>query len=360
MSTIKKALQKTFLELIDINEVYPHEKEIITYVTDYMSEQGIPCKQDAFGNVICTRPGVGEPLMINTHLDIPEPADTIEYTIQGDTLRSNGKTILGADPKSGLAVILELVRLLGEKKTKYHPIEFVFTLGEEAGLIGAQKLEYSLLRSKMGLVIDEDGPPTNLVAGAVGDYDFEVTVHGKTVHSRDWKEGINAIEHISRIIPYFKQGEIVEGVTSNIGKLHAGTAKNSTAGEAKMWGEFRSFDMNTMKKAIESVEKKVTEYALKNDIRIDFLKTLQYTSYMLDKEHTLFKKIETTYDKVKMKPTIYTTFGASDANVFNANGIQSAAIGSGYYLAHQYNEYVNFQDMEDLLFYLEKFVQSEE
>jgi tripeptide aminopeptidase len=358
MSTIKKALQNRFLELIDINEVYPHENEIITYVIDYMSGHGISCKQDSFGNVICTRPGIGEPLLINTHLDIPEPAKNIEYTIHGDILRSNGKTILGADPKSGLAVILELVPFLKKSDAPTHPIEFVFTLGEEAGLIGSHNLDYTLLTAQTGLVIDEDGPPTNVVQSSVGDYDIEVTIHGKTVHSRDWKEGINAIEHMSHIIQFFRQGEISDGVTCNIGIAQAGTAKNSVAGQAKLWGEFRSFDMKQMENVIASVEEQIKTYAAEHKIEVDFIQKLRYTSYAVDKTDSLFQKLEKVYKTLGMQPHFYATFGASDSNVINANGIKTAAIGSGYYLAHQYDEYINLQDMEDLLHVLAEFVKT--
>lgn len=356
MKIIKERLKQTFLKTIAINEVYQQEDEIIALVKSYAGEYGLSCKQDAFGNLICTYPGTGEPLLLNTHLDIPEPAPGIEYTATGDIIQSNGTTILGADPKSGLAVLLELMRYLSDNSIATRPIEFVFTLGEEAGLVGASNLDYQLIESKMGLVIDEDGPPTNLVKGAIGNYDIQVTVYGKTVHSRDWSEGVNAIAHVSKIIAGLKQGEIVPGVTFNIGVLQGGTASNSVAGEAQFWGEFRSFDMEAMEKAVDDVQQYCCDYARDAGIKVSFTKEKMFDSYQLKEDHQLFIRLAQTYQARGMEANFYDTFGGSDSNIFNANGVCTVAIGSGYYLPHQYDEYINLQDMENLLLFLAEFV----
>lgn len=357
MKSIKNQLLDTFLELIKINEVFPKEDKIVSYVESHMQNLGIPCERDGFGNLICRREGTGEPLFMNTHLDIPESAPHIEYTIEGDILRSNGGSILGADPKSGLAVLLEVARLLCAQSQETRPVEFVFTLGEEAGLVGARNLDYSLIRSRMGLVIDEDGPAQNVVVRSPGTCELHVTVFGKTVHSRDWREGVNAIAHISTIIASLQQGEIRGGVTFNIGKLHGGTAVNSVAGSAHFEGEFRSFDMDLLHKTVADVVAQITAYARAEKLDITITPDFQFASCSLDRSHPLFRRLERTYHNLGMIPNFYETFGGSDSNIFNAYGITTAAIGSGYYLAHQYTEYINLQDMADLVSVLLDFIQ---
>ncbi|MFW5703881.1 MAG: M20/M25/M40 family metallo-hydrolase [Patescibacteria group bacterium] len=357
MKSLKQQLLKTFLELIQINEVFPKEKEIVTYVESHMHEIDIPCEKDGFGNLICRLEGNGEPLFLNTHLDIPEPAPHIEYTIDGDILRSNGGSILGADPKSGLAVLLEVARLIRTHSYETRPVEFVFTLGEEAGLVGARNLDYAMVRSKMGLVIDEDGPAQNVVIRSPGTCELHVTVFGKTVHSRDWLEGVNAIAHISTIIASLQQGEIREGVTFNVGKLHGGTAVNSVAGSAYFEAEFRSFDMDLLHKTVANVVAQIHAYARLHKLDVKVTPDFQFASCSLDQTHSLFQRLERAYHNLGMKPNFYETYGGSDSNIFNANGITTAAIGSGYYLAHQYNEYINLQDMENLIHVLIGFLQ---
>jgi len=46
-------------------------------------------------------------------------------------------------------------------------LEVLLTRGEEAGLFGARYAEYAKLRSKIGLVLDEDGPVTQVVAAPI-------------------------------------------------------------------------------------------------------------------------------------------------------------------------------------------------
>ena len=129
---MKKDLLNTFIDLIKIDEIYGQENEVITYVTRTLNACGISVKQDKSKNLAAYIPGTGDSVMINTHLDIPESVPHLEYHIKGDIITGTGKSILGADPKSGLAVLLVLAKHIIQNKIKTSPIELVFTIGEEA------------------------------------------------------------------------------------------------------------------------------------------------------------------------------------------------------------------------------------
>ena len=47
-------------------------------------------------------------------------------------------TILGADDKAGLAAMLEVLQVIKEQQISHGQIQFVITVGEESGLIGAK------------------------------------------------------------------------------------------------------------------------------------------------------------------------------------------------------------------------------
>ncbi len=356
MQISKQPLLTTFLELIAINEVFPYEEKIITYVQQYLERVRLRVVLDHYHNVIAYREGVGDPIMLNTHMDIPEPAPHIEYTIDGDIVKSKGKSILGADPKSGLAALLELAQYLNEYDIKTRPIEFVFTRGEEVGLLGARNIDMSLIHAKEGIVIDEDGPPTNIVMQAPGITHLYVDITGKTVHSRDWHEGVNAIAHIAHLITQLKQGEIAEGVTFNIGVIEGGTAVNSIAGHAAFRSEFRSFNMEYLRKAVDEVEKHIATYSGSHHIDISVHIDHQSQSYCIPQEHRLLVQLQETYKQLGWQPNMYATFGASDANIFNTKGIATITIGSGYYDAHKYTESINLSNMVDLVQLLHAFV----
>lgn len=359
MQALQTNLKKTFLELIHIDEIYEEEKEVVKYVLDVFKQLHIPTKKDAFGNIIAYFPGKGTPIMLNTHLDIPENVPNLEYTDEGKIIRATGKSILGADPKSGLAILLELAKYLKKDHIKTCPIEFVFTRGEEAGLFGAKNLDYSLLKSKMGLVLDEDGPVSSVVTKAPTFYMLDVAFEGKIVHPRDWKDGINALAYAARAIAKLRQGEIVKGVTFNIGIFHAGTARNTTPGMAELKAEMRSYDTKKLVQAAKKVEKAFKDLEKDSGLKVHIKGSAEFEGYTLTKNHPLFQRIESVYKLMKIKPNYYPTFGGSDANIFNSHGIRAVALGSGYYLAHQYTEYVNFEDMEKIFNFLLRFVGSE-
>ena len=48
------------------------------------------------------------------------------------------RTILGADDKTGLSVMLETIRILKEKNIPHGDIQFIITVGEESGLVGCK------------------------------------------------------------------------------------------------------------------------------------------------------------------------------------------------------------------------------
>ncbi|MBI2600746.1 M20/M25/M40 family metallo-hydrolase [Candidatus Daviesbacteria bacterium] len=355
---LQSKLQKVFLDLIKIDEIYDQEDQVIKYVQGYLDTLGIPNILDNFRNVIAFYPGTGEPILLNTHLDIPESVPNLDFTIKGNIIRSNGKSILGADPKSGLAVLLLLASHLKNNQVKTRPIEFVFTRGEETGLHGAINLDYSKIKSKVGLILDEDGPYTNVVIQAPGYYRIDVEFVGTTVHPRDWYEGANALAAACKSIANIKQGEIISGVTCNVGTLSGGTARNSVAGKAKCQIELRSFDNKKLISQGRKVENILKSKSLEFKVKAIIDSKLEFESYKLPSDHNLFNKLEQTYQKMHTKPNYYKTYGGSDANIFNTKKIVAVPIGSGYYLAHQYTEYVNLKDMEELVKFLTEFTKT--
>lgn len=354
---LKEKLKKTFLDLIKINEVYPKEKEIIKYTQNRLRDEGISCLKDSFRNLIIKIPGKGDPVMLSTHLDIPESAPNTKYKIKKDIIISDGSSILGADPKTGLAILIEFLIYLAKTDRKSHlPVEVVFTRGEETGLLGAKALDYSLIKSKLGLVLDEDGPVTSVVTQAPSFVGIDAKIVGKAAHPRNPKDGVNALQSAIEAIYEVPLGYSTEGVTWNVGMLSSGTARNTIPGTATLNAELRSYDTNLVVSEGKRIEKIFQQSCQKYGAKCEFDQELELEGYKLETNHPLFKKLERTFAKMDLKPNYYSTFGGSDANVFNQHGIVSVPIGSGYYNAHQYTEYANLKDMVEIFKFLGVFV----
>lgn len=354
-SLLKSKLQKTLLETLHIESEYPYEDEISRYIQDRFQKTDIAFQLDDFGNIIAKIPGSGSPIMLSTHIDIPETIPNLGYTIEDDIIRSDGQGILGVDPKSGLAILLELLSELADKPSNYCPLEIVLTRGEEKGLLGAKNLDYSLIEADVGLVLDEDGPLDNVVIQAPACVYVNAVFAGKAAHPREPGKAQNALQAATDAMNALPWGFTEDGTMWNIGFLEAGTARNTVPGTAILKGELRNHDNDLIVKEAEYIKSVLQKHAESHgvDCEVELIRDAQ--GYTHDRGNRIMSKLASTYAAVGREPNYYSTLGRSDANVFNAQGIPAAAIGSGYYNAHQYSEYANLQDMVEIYDFLKQF-----
>lgn len=354
---LKAKLRKTLIEVLDIDCEHPDDAEMSTYITNRLDRAHVPYKIDNFGNIIAKLPGEGDPLLLSTHIDIPEPIPRLDYRIENDIIKSDGNGILGVDPKTGLVILLEYLVDMASAKNQAHysALEVVFTRGEEKGLLGAKHLDYSLLESRTGLVLDEDGPVENVVTQAPTCIYVDAFFTGKAAHPREPEKASNALAAANDAIQDLPWGFTDTGVMWNIGTLQAGTARNTVPGTVELKGELRSYDKALAMDEAERIKATLQAEAQRHgvDCSVDFISDTE--GYVHDADAPIIRLLACTYAAIGRTPHYYDTLGRSDANIFNEHGISTAAIGSGYYNAHQYSEYANLQDMTDVYTFIEQF-----
>src|SRR5699024_4384554 len=79
-------------------------------------------------------------LFFSTHLDTVNHDKQITVKETDTAFYSDGRTILGADPKMAITCMIELIHLLKEAQVEHPTIQFILTGAEEAGCIGANFL----------------------------------------------------------------------------------------------------------------------------------------------------------------------------------------------------------------------------
>ncbi|MDP2630559.1 MAG: M20/M25/M40 family metallo-hydrolase, partial [Candidatus Uhrbacteria bacterium] len=343
-------------ELVAIDSHHPDEAAISAYITARFDAAGIAWKKDSFGNLYVYIPGTGEPVLLSTHIDIPEPAPYVNPIIEGDIIRSDGTSILGADPKTGLAVILELAQDLARGDGENAPVEILLTRGEEKGLLGALNADYSLLTAKIGFVLDEDGPVNRMTVKAPGYMRFDASFVGKVVHVREPEKGINALQvfcHAVRDVPW---GHACEGVTWNIGQFQSGTARNSVPRHATVSAELRSFDTQKLVQESQRIEDVFCAVAHQYGAICNVEKKLMFEGYEYDTSHPFFDRVRSVYEHFGLEPEYHETYGGSDVNVLLAHGIMAVTLGSAYYNAHEYTEYADLAEMARIYEFLDVFL----
>jgi tripeptide aminopeptidase len=173
-------------------------------------------------------------------MDTVAPGEGVVPVLDGTILRSDGRTVLGGDDKSGVAIICEALRVVREKKIPCGPVDVAFTICEEAGLLGAKCLDVSRLKARTGLVLDSDSVGF-LFTRAPAANRFEIAVHGLEAHAGVCPEkGINAIQVAAEGIARMKLGRIDGETTANIGVVEGGVAVNIVPNTVLLKGEARS------------------------------------------------------------------------------------------------------------------------
>ena len=98
------------------------------------------------------------PFFLSAHMDTVGPGEGIKPRIEDGIIRSDGTTILGSDDKSGVAVIVEIIRAIKEKGLPHGDIEIAFTICEEIGLLGSKHIDMSKFKARQGIVLDSSTP----------------------------------------------------------------------------------------------------------------------------------------------------------------------------------------------------------
>lgn len=174
-----KAVFRYFEEICGIPHGSGNTEEISNYCVCQAEKKGLKVRQDEKGNVKIWKPGTpgheaAEPVMIQGHLDMvceKEAGHEIDFEKQGlklelkeNIISANGTTLGGDD---GIAIAYALA-LLESEDIPHPPLEVVFTVDEEVGMLGADYLDCSDLQAKKMLNLDSEEEGYLLVSCAGG------------------------------------------------------------------------------------------------------------------------------------------------------------------------------------------------
>jgi len=294
------------------------------------------------------------PLMLNAHMDTVEPGIGVKPQFKNGVFSSDGSTVLGADDKSAIAIIIETLHILHENKLPHGPLEIVITICEEIGLLGAKNLDFNLLSAEYGYALDTADTEC-IVTRAPAANRFEILVHGKDAHAGvDPENGINAILLASRAIAGLKLGRIDSETTCNIGVIEARGATNIVPNLVRIKGEVRSHDEtkleNITRKMVDAFEDVVEDYRKENAMgalpRLDIDIENEFSSTFVPDDHPVVTMAKQAAENLKRQVQTKKTGGGSDANVFFKNGIITGVIGTGMKDIHTVRESIRLDDME--------------
>ena len=327
----RQRLIDTLMDLIRIDSPSGEEDAIDQEVSRRLSALGLTVEHDSYNNIVSRLEGIGEPLLLSAHLDTVEPGRGITPVLEGDTLRSDGTTILGGDCKAGLAIVLEALAAVAESSGPHRAVEVAFSRHEEGGLVGVHHMDFSLLTSRTGIVFDGEGPPNRITVSAPSQNVVTAEIVGRAAHAGlEPENGLSALLVAADILTRLPHGRIDAETTANIGWMQGGLKRNIVPDRAELDGEFRSRS-NDKLSWLEGQFRKVFEEAGNRypDARISLDIRNTYPAYRVEPEHSAIATIGSALDQLGLAPVLEASGGGSDANVFIEKGITAVPVGIG-------------------------------
>jgi tripeptide aminopeptidase len=353
-----QALSAEFQELVCLDSLSLQEGAVAAAVSGKLRALGLTVQQDRAhepiraqtGNVIAIVPATapGRPtIMLNAHLDTVAPGCGICPECQGDTICSVGDTILGADDKAGVAVILAALRELQATGRPHGELQVVFTIAEEIGLYGARYLDLSLVSPDFALVFDGGRDIGTLTVAAPSAQKMTWRVRGVAAHAGVCPErGVNAIQIAAQAIAGMKLGRLDEESTANIGHVSGGMARNIVPELCEVWGEARSHSdaklaaqVTHMQRCFEEAVAAHPGASLEQEIQSS------YHRFHLAEDAPVVQLATRAAEALGLPVKYETGGGGSDANIFNEKGIPAVICATGARDPHSLNESVSISAM---------------
>src|SRR3954470_20478248 len=338
-----------FVRLCEIASPTGQEREVADVVQDELRGLGVDVAEDASatpaqagaGNLIARVPGTSDRwVSLFAHLDTVPHEVPIEVARENGTFRSAGDTILGADNKAAVTVLMELA---ARHASDPGPVglELVFTVAEEDGLRGAKELDTGVLRAPFGFVLDHATPIGEVIVAAPTYKRLIAEFTGQEAHAGiNPEDGHSAIAAAAAAVAGMKLGRLDEETTANVGMIEGGTASNVVAGHCRILGEARSVDGERAAAKIGEMVDACTWAAGEHHCDVDAQVIEMFRGYRLDPKSEAVRIASEALRRTGHEPELVATGGGSDANALVAAGYETVLLANGTEANHTPEESV--------------------
>ena len=361
----QERLKNLLLDLVRIDSLSRKERAIAMRLKRELEELGGEVWIDdagekvggSIGNLIAHFRGnmpTAASLLLCAHMDTVAPGEGVVPVLEGNIIRTDGRTVLGGDDKSGIAVILEALRVVREKNLPCSDLDVVFTICEEVGLVGAKCLDVSRLKARRGFVLDS-GLVGYLFTRAPAANRMEFSIHGLEAHAGVCPEkGISAIQIAAEAISTMRLGRIDNETTANIGLIEGGIAVNIIPGSVRLKGEARSHSEEKLEQQTRHMLRCLEEAAARHALQLDgkhFSAGVEakierdYDRMDIPEDSSIVQLARAAGRNLGIETKTSATGGGCDANVLNKKGLEVANLSTGMREMHTVKEWLDLNDL---------------
>lgn len=266
-----------------------------------------------------------------------------------DLVVTDGHTLLGADDKAGIAIIMGVLDYIKNNPNfKHHPLAIAFTVDEE---IGEGPKHFSLEKMKADYAFTIDG-------GAIDHIDSEnfnaqqlkVIITGVAVHPGEGINTlINALQLQSEFIMSLPQKETP--FYADEGYWHL-TSAYGTSEKTEFVAILRHFSREKLEE-LDSLIYQIKDEMLKKypkaKIEVEIKEQYENMKMYVEKDPRPVLKAEEAIKKMGLTPVFSRIKGGTDGATFSKMGLVTPNLGTGSGNHHGRYEYLAIQDFEKMI-----------
>jgi tripeptide aminopeptidase len=281
----------------------------------------------------------GDPNIIIRESENPALKSVIGKTV----VTSDGTTLLGADDKAGIAIIMTAIqKLMSDPKIPHGEIKIGFTPDEEVG-VGTKFFDINKFGAQFAYTLDGD------TTGELNKETFSansclITVHGRDIHPGSAKNiMVNSVRVISEIItrlPKDKAPETTEGYEPYIHPyvLEGGVGKSTVK---ILFRDFETAGLDKLKIIVEKAVAEVQPLFPKAKIEVKITEQYRNMKEGLEKDTRVVDYLHEAAERSGLQPIWTPIRGGTDGSRLTAEGLPTPNIFTGGANYHSRTEWLN-------------------
>lgn len=278
----------------------------------------------------------------------PETNPELKGLVGDDLITTDGTTLLGADDKAGVAIIMSMVEYICQNRDfKHGDICIAFTPDEEVGR-GTENFDVKRFGADYAYTVD---------GGRIDEFSFEnfnaykadVTITGKSYHPGDSKgKMVNALTLGRQFDTMLGDNKRPEATEHKEGFYHLHHMEGDVS-TTKMTYILRDHDMDNMHDMIHTMQLAASYLNQVNHghyIDIDF--TLQYKNMIevINKTPDIVYKVKQAMINIGLDPIVSPIRGGTDGANLSFMGLPCPNLGTGGYNYHGPYEFCSINSMK--------------
>lgn len=286
----------------------------------------------------------GDPTVIIKDSENPELKKEVGRTV----VTSDGTTLLGADDKAGIAIIMTAMQHLIDHPNLLHgDIKVGFTPDEEVGM-GTKYFDIKKFGAKFAYTVDGD------TAGELNKETFSansavITVYGRNIHPGTAKGiMVNSIRVIADIIarmPRDMAPETTEGYEPYI-HPHVLQGEEAKSVLKILLRDFRTEGLDVLKQRLERIIAEVQPLHPKAKIELQIIESYRNMREELEKDQRVLDCLWEAAKQAGLEPKWVPIRGGTDGSKLSANGLPTPNIFTGGHNYHGKTEWASLWGME--------------